>query len=454
MKTKPIYRTAVMALAVSFPVCGFSAVSQQEALQLEDKLTPLGAERAGNQDGSIPAWKGGLTSAPDQFKPGSHMVNPFDGDEVLVEITADNVDQYADFLSDGQRALFERYPDTYKMRIYPSRRTAHVPDWVVQHAADNATRAKLTNDGNGVDDYEGYYPFPIPASANEVLWNHFMRFRGGSLRRSQAQVITQASGAYSVVGIDETVVWPERLEGFDPAVDSNTMNVLRQLITEPARLTGNILLVHETVDQVKEPRQAWTYNSGQRRVLRAPEVAYDGPGTAADGQRTTDNVDMYSGSPDRYDWKLVGKQELYIPYNNYQLTEKTSDYKDLITKGHLNPDYLRYEKHRVWKVVGTTKAGIRHIYAKRVFYIDEDTWQIALAEQFDRSGGLWRVSEGYHVQFYEDDVPWLAAEAIYDLVNGRYIVNGLHSASTKPVEFGFTERKSQFTPAAIRRLGR
>lgn len=220
----------------------------------------------------------------------------------------------------------------------------------------------------------------------------------------------------------------------------------------PACLAGNVLLVHETIDQVKEPRRAWVYNAGQRRVRRAPQVAYDGPGTAADGLRTTDNFDMYNGAPDRYDWELVGKKELYIPYNSYKLDEKGLKYNDIIKAGHLNPDYTRYELHRVWVVEAKLKKGTRHVYARRTFYIDEDTWQAGIIDQYDGRGSLWRVSQAYTMNYYESMVPWYAAEAIYDLNSGRYLVIGLENEEKEGVTFrSFT--KADFNPNSLRAQG-
>ena len=63
----------------------------------------------------------------------------------------------------------------------------------------------------------------------------------------------------------------------------------------PARLAGEVLLVQETLDQSIENRRAWVYNPGQRRVRRAPNVAFDNPGTNSDNLRTSDQFDMYNG---------------------------------------------------------------------------------------------------------------------------------------------------------------
>ena len=187
--------------------------------------------------------------------------------------------------------------------------------------------------------------------------------------------------------------------------------------------------MHETLDQVKKPRDAWLYNPGQRRVRRAPQVAYDNPGTAADNMRTSDQLDMFNGAPDQYDWKLVGKKEIFVPYNAYKLQDPQLKYKDIVTPLHINPDHCRYELHRVWVVEATLRGGERHIYKKRVFYVDEDSWQVLIVDQYDNRDQLWRVSEGHAMNFYNVPTIWTAAETHTDLQAGRYLVMGLFNES-------------------------
>ena len=221
----------------------------------------------------------------------------------------------------------------------------------------------------------------------------------------------------------------------------------------PARLAGGILLVHESLDQVKEPRQAWLYNPGQRRVRRAPNVAYDNPGTASDGLRTNDQFDMFNGAPDRYNWKLVGKREIYVPYNAYKLQEPTVKYKDLLTPLHVNPDLLRYELHRVWVVDATLKPGKSHLYKRRTLYVDEDSWQILLVDIYDNRDQLWRVSEGHAMEYYQLPTLWTSLEVHTDLQAGRYIAIGMNS-ETSSYRFDAHLSPRDFTPAALRRAGR
>ena len=223
-------------------------------------------------------------------------------------------------------------------------------------------------------------------------------------------------------------------------------------MTEPARLAGTALLVHETMDQILTPRQAWTYNAGQRRVRRAPNVAYDAPGTASDSLRTTDDFDMFNGSPNRYDWKLVGKKEMYIPYNSYKLHSDKLKYDDILMAGHINPEHVRYEKHRVWVVEANLKEGTRHIYKKRVFYIDEDSWQVQVADMYDNRGELYRVGVAYGVNYYEVPTQWSTLDVYHDLNSRRYLAIGLDNEE-EMYDFTVRPRDVEFTPQALRREG-
>ncbi|MBU1312087.1 MAG: DUF1329 domain-containing protein, partial [Gammaproteobacteria bacterium] len=232
----------------------------------------------------------------------------------------------------------------------------------------------------------------------------------------------------------------------------NILFRFKQGVTSPARLAGTALLVHETMDQVKTPRQAWTYNTGQRRVRRAPNVAYDAPGTASDGLRTTDDFDMFNGSPDRYNWQLKGKQEMYIAYNDYKLHSNDVKYADLLQAGHINPDYVRWEKHRVWVVEATLKDGTRHVYGKRVFYIDEDSWQIHVADLYDNRMELYRVAFAHGLNYYEVPTHWSTLEVYHDLNSRRYIAIGLDNED-KMYDFSVQLSDADFTPAALRREG-
>ncbi len=417
--------------------------------RLGEDLTPVGAERAGNTSGSIPEWTGGISQSEDRY------TNPFSDEQPLFVITAENYQDYRENLTDGQVAMFQRYPDTFRMPIYPTHRTAALPDHIYDAGKVNANNARLTEDGNGLLNFDEALAFPIPENGLQVIWNHMTRYRGGALERTFVQVPVQANGAFTPVRINEKLSWPSYLlDNDDDERHDNILFYFVQEVTAPSRLTGTILLVHETMNQVQQPRQAWTYNSGQRRVRLAPNIAYDAPGTATDGMRTTDNLDMFNGAPDRYNWELVGKKEVYIPYNSWKLLDRDLSYSDIIHAGHLNPDLTRYELHRVWKVEATLKEGQRHVYAKRTFYIDEDTWQIATVDHYDGRGELWRVGEMHKVMARDVLVPGAAAETFYDLQSGRYLVGGL--TNEERVGYDFTQRFNfrDFTPQAIRRMGR
>ncbi len=452
-KNKSMMQAGTAFLLSMFAASVMAAVSPDEAAKLGASLTPFGAEKAGNADGTIPEWTGGLPANAAVVDSRGFLGNPFAGEKPLFTITAQNVDQYKDKLTPGQLAMFKRYPETYRMPVYTTHRSVTMPAEVIEATKANALNTNMVQNGNGLEKFTVANAFPIPKTGLEVIWNHITRYRGGSVKRHVTQATPQTNGSYSLVYFDDEFVFPNKLKDYDASKPSNILFYFKQKVTAPSRLAGNVLLVHETLDQIKEPRMAWLYNAGQRRVRRAPQVSYDGPGTAADGLRTSDNLDMYNGAPDRYEWKLNGKKEVYISYNNYELDSPKLKYDDIIKAGHINQDLTRYELHRVWHVTATLKSGERHIYAKRDFYIDEDSWQAAAIDHYDGRGNLWRVAEAHALQYYNKQVPWYSLEALYDLQSGRYLALGMKNEEKQAYEFGSVATSGDFTPSALRQSG-
>ncbi|TMP00832.1 DUF1329 domain-containing protein [Pseudoalteromonas sp. S3260] len=453
IKKPALIATAFCSLFASHTA--LAKISPEEAARLGKDLSPIGAEKAANADGSIPAWNGGITAAPAGYEPGMHHLDPYATDEVLFTIDKSNIDKYKENLSPGQIALFEAYPDTFKMPIYKTRRSASYPQFVYDATKKFATTAELVEGGNGIKNTAIGIPFPIPKTGLEAIWNHLLRYRGQSIERFGGQAAPTASGSYNYVGFDEQLLVKYSDPSATPAElqDSNILFKFKQQVTEPARLAGTALLVHETMDQILTPRQAWTYNSGQRRVRRAPNVAYDAPGTAADSLRTTDDFDMFNGSPNRYNWTLKGKQELYIPYNSYKLHSDKLTYDDILKPGHINPEHTRYEKHRVWVVEANLKDDTRHIYKKRVFYIDEDSWQVHVTDIYDNRDQLYRVAMAYGLNYYEVPTQWSTLEVYHDLNSRRYLAIGLDNQE-KMYDFSQSFNDNEFTSSALRRAGR
>ncbi len=442
-------------LAFSLLATGVMAQSltQAEIDSLGTTLTPIGAQKEGNAAGTIPEWTGGLPTDAGQSLPNNFLESPYKDDQPEFVITAQNYQQYKDNLTPGQVALFERYPETFKMPVYKTERSVGFPQSVYDQVKATAGQGKLVNGGDGISGFaHGSFAFPIPKSGAEVVWNHNTRYRL-NIHRWYMQAMPQTNGSFTLIKMEEEVGYPEQMSDVDASTMPNTLLFFKQRVNAPARLAGNVLLVHDSLDQLKEPRMAWVYNAGQRRVRRAPQVAYDGPGTASDGMRTSDNFSMYNGAPDRYDWKLVGKKEIYIPYNSGKLTEPGVKYDDVLQAGHINPDFTRFELHRVWEVQGNVKDGQRHIYAQRNFFVDEDSWMISLADHYDGRGTLWRVGEG-HIGFnYQQKIPGYSIETLYDLLAGRYIALGMYTEENSAPQYDFDPSYNQFTPAALRASG-
>jgi hypothetical protein len=427
------------------------AVTETEAARLEADLTPMGAERAGNPDGTIPAWTGGLTSPPPGYSPGARHPDPFSGDEVLYSVTAANLEAHAGRLSDGQQALLRAHPDTWRLDVYPSRRTAAFPGWVYEAVRQNATRARVVLEGKGsVEGARVGPPFPMPQSGIEVVWNHNLRWRGVRVLRSEGTAAVTRQGNFRVIQSEQTLGLPYAAREPD-AFGRERPNVLFAIKAKtfaPSRLAGDGSLVIEPIDQTRDPRRWWNYNRDLRRVFRQPWAAYEFPAPNSDGLRTIDDLWLFNGPPDRFDWDLLGKRELLIPYNAYRLHGGDVGPDDILRRCHIEPSLARYELHRVWVVQGTLKPGERHVYSRRVFYVDEDSWQIAVAESWDRDGKLWRVSESHALNYYDVPVLWNTLEVYHDLIRNRYSVTGLDN-DRNPPRFSEGSDPREFSPNAL-----
>ncbi|MDR3417379.1 MAG: DUF1329 domain-containing protein [Nevskia sp.] len=368
-------------------------------------------------------------------------------DQPLYTITPANMAQYADKLSQGHQALFKAYPD-YKMVVYPSIRTAFFPDAVNEATVKNATAAHLEGTDNVLDAKLGF-PFPIPKNGAEVMWNHKLRFRGSAARRYNDQAIVKPDGSFVITKLQEDVKFKYANLREPPAPGNKIFAFYLSQVLSPPRVAGEIILAHEPFIG---NRAAWIYDPGLGRVNRAPDVGYDNPYPGTDGEQLTDQVDMFNGALDRYDWKLLGKKDLLIPYNSFLINGPAFTYKTLLTPFHINQKNSRYELHRVWVVEADLKPNVRHVFKKRVFYIDEDSWAIAVVENYDNRDQLWKVQEGHLLT--APFIPTVSAlpELIYDLQSKRYFATTLTNEA-QILDFNITFEDSHFDPANLRRLG-
>ncbi len=426
-------------------------VPPEEAVRLRTLLTPVGAERAGNMEGTIPPWTGGLATPPSCYQgPGKRLCDPFEADKPLFSITAKNMDRFRDRLSAGQVEMLRRHPSTYKLDIYPTRRTSAFPEAVYEATLKNALNAELLRNGEGIARAGVGMPFPIPHSGIEAIWNHKLRYRGAGLRRWNLQAVVMETAEYSLMKTREDARFAYAARGATAESLNNVIAYFLQVTTRPARYAGQITLVHETMDQVREPRRTWQYNPGQRRLHRAVITSYDNPVKGAEALRTHDQTDTFNGATDRYVWKILGKQEVFIPCNAYRIHSDRYTVRDIVRRGHINQDLARYELHRVWVVQADLKRNTSHVYGQRVFYLDEDSWQIALVDLFDRRGGLWRWQEAHTLQAYDQPFPLPALETVYDLISNRYLVQGMNNEDAETVAREFDV--SYFDPANVRKL--
>ncbi|MHC8380539.1 DUF1329 domain-containing protein [Pseudomonas sp. LB3P14] len=412
-------------------------------------LTPFGAEVAGNADGSIPAYQGnGIKNIPADFVPGSgRYPNPFKGEKPLYSVTAQNMGQYQNLLGEGVKELFKRFPD-YRMDVYQSHRTMQYPGWVLKNSLDNAGKAKLVGDepGDGLEGAYGAIPFPKPENGLEVLWNQAMRYQGPRIDMRFNTFFVDRNGTKTMVGDQETQFMWAYYDPKSTSVDTwNYLTGVTKYFGPPAQV-GQVFLQKWTTNNTLKDDTTWVYTPGQRRVRVAPELKYDTPAAAIGGVLSFEELGGFNGRKDRFDWKLIGKQEMLIPYNSYSALFDTG----LLGDKHENPDLMRWEKHRVWVVEGTLRPGKRHIYSKRLMYFDEDSWQQVGAVGYDHSNEVYRVMNNTSAFLY--DMPRLAqpSQFVYDLTKGSWAATAyLADPRTHQIPYDELPQQSRFTPETM-----
>ncbi len=445
---KKMFLTATMfagALAAATP-----ALAQKPA-DLGKSLTPTGAIRAGNAAGTIPPWTGGLTTPVAGWRLGQPRPDPFASERPLFSITAQNVAKYESKLSAGVAAMLRTVPG-YRVDVYPTHRTFAAPQFIYDATIANASRTHLTNDGQDVEGAQVGIPFPIPHNGNEAIWNHILRWRGSEIVRQVDTAITTPTGDYSLQRWSEKIYLPYNIPGLTNPKKWDSM--YWQEVLAPPRIAGLITMAVSYQNPMEQPRAAWQYYPGERRVRRAPEVSYDTPYNNADGLATVDDYDMFNGSLDRYDWKLIGRREVYIPYNTNKFQSPRLKVSDIVKKDGVNPDVLRWELHRVWVVEASLKPDFLHIYSRRTLYLDEDSWQATISDRYDGRGLLWRTAWALGTEVPEVPVYLADGYVLNDLYQHRYMVQGMHNQERPPVYAGVTLTPRDYTAEALRRFGR
>lgn len=453
-------KTKYIALVLALGITGLTqaAVTPEEAKQLGTTLTPWGAIKAGNKEGTIPAYEGGLptTTAPAGFIKGSgKYLDPFASEKPLYSITTKNMDQYADKLDEVQKEMLKRFPATFRLDVYPTHRVVNYPKYFIDNTIKNVSRCKTVEDGLGLADCIGGVAFPIPKNGNEAMWNVQTAFRVPNTYDQQA-IYVDASGTPVLSAIQASL---QDYPYYNSKLTTETFykNGALQLqgyglATYPPNLAGNVTLIKWSLNPVANPNKGWQYQQGNRRVRVIPDAQYDFPLIPSGGAEFFDETYLFSGKMDRFDFKLLGTREMFIPYNMYRAAYANKDEMTAVGGGrHFNPDKFRWELHRVYVVEATLKPGARHAFAKRRFYIDEDYQSAGMAEAWDHAGKIWRGSFAESFWGYDVQAPFGAAALEVDLATGIWYMSG--QVGKNGVKFlDASPPDSVFTPEGVSRL--
>lgn len=401
---------------------------------LKSTLTPLGGLRAGNAEGTIPAWTGELIPLPSGYQSGDPRPDPFSGEKPRLTITEANVSSYQNAMPAGAAQLLSRFP-SYRMDVYPTHRTGIAPQYVYDFTAQNVTGTTIAPDENAIFGAYGGVPFPIPTTGKQVMWNHLLCWQGVTIRDTiYAYQVTSAGQVLNRAKGDLHHQWPYYFE--DGKGDFNGIYYeLLVNVLAPAYEEGESQLVFQPVNPIQNPPRAWAYLPGERRTRLAPEFEYDTPLDVAGGVVNWDETEEFYGPLDEYDVKIVGKKEMLVPYNMNRAWAAP-----LLTQfqpNFYNADLTRWELHRVWVLEMTLAPGKRNVDARRVMYVDEDTWCILAYDIYDASGALWK---------YGHSLPALLSDVPCHLARQSYVVYDFHSGSYATGHVVSEERQWEVIP--------
>ena len=435
-------RSGLLSLLAGLAVsCGNSAAWAADASALGTTLTAVGGDKKANKDGTIPAWvaerQDGSEWTPKKFR-GDAWAHK--GEKPLLSIESANVDKYAEKLSAGEVALLKQVKG-YRVDIYPTHRSCSVPDFVAENTKKNVDAAQLGADGWTLKDaVVPGIPFPMPQSGVQAMWNLKMRYRGVGVNYTggTTNVSPHKGGSeWIVAGYQQSIFWPWGMKGSRKLSEIGaTYSQTYFGYTNPVALAGQAGSFSDFINQ--PGTESYYYFPGQRRVRRLPSYAYDSPQLGFENQYAMDETLVFSGALDRFDWKLVGKKELYVPYNSFGAFDFAAKQSDVLQADFVAASHRRYELHRVWVVEASVKSGVRHTSPKRIYYLDEDSWNVVLAEDYDAQGKLWKVREGYLIPVYETGSCDVTAFAQYNLAEGRYLVD-FHAIGTGSSPQWYTE---------------
>ena len=440
---------AVLVARLIMPGPVQAGVTVEEARLLNTTLTPMGSERAGNAEGAIPPWTGGYTTPAPGYRPGMRRADPFADEKPLFSITRANLAAYAEKLPEGAKALFAKFPD-YRMDIYPTHRTAAAPQSVYDNILRNATQAHAASAGiaYGVEGAAGGIPFPIPKNGFEIVWNHLLAYWGPAREGHLSTYVVSANGTMELAtAYREIADFPYYYPNATPASVGGYYFRTRHLEDGPPAKTGQGYLAWQPIDTQRYNFAAWRILPGEHRVRKGPSLSYDTPDPDASGYENLDEYYVFFGGPDRYDFKILGKREMYIPYNNNRFY--TRPVREVAGPAHANPDDLRYELHRVWVVEGTLASGKHHVAPRRRLYVDEDTWFAVYSDSWDQDGRLWKFGHG--TMYLVPDLPAivLGSQFVYDLLLGGYVYG--FAFNDEPVQYKVTapHPESAYLPATF-----
>lgn len=382
---------------------------------------------AGNSDGSIPPWQKatvvplpGWTTGKDRGE-----FSPFHNEAPTKRIDHANSQAHKNFLTSGQLALLTSKPG-YTMPIYPTHRSCGFPDFVLKNTQRFHGEARIAMNGWQIENATlPSIPFPQPRSGIEALWNFLLAYQGVGMQWTMGMTYLSSYSPDTEpvrYRFSQRVHTPWGTPGAMSIFHAPYNYGVTYTYHAPAALAGQAISQRYYFDRSPE---SFYYFPGQRRVRRMTSYTHDAWTIGFEKTYPIDALLIFNGNPDRFDWSLQGKREVYVPYNAFNITGTDSSGKSIFERDFVSAHARRYELHRVWVVEGRLKPGMRHSTPRKVLYLDEDSWLAVIGEDYDGDDKLVRYKESAIMPIWEIGAcSTIAGMIMYDLTQNRYVRDG------------------------------
>lgn len=341
------------------------------------------------------------------FYPYATAKPSFAGLSAGTTIDQDNVAQFKDILDPAFYGFIEKgwlqmkVGETTSFDLHPS---------YVEATRQGLDKVRLGAKPGEIEGWVAGRPFPQepdakdPRAGEKLAWNYKYGYNWGD-----SAAISPFYWKYRDMDsakVERTIKFDFHFLNFTgrvnqdpkPAITPNPSQLFRGIyvkVLEPYDVRNTQLLIHRAEDDLKRDN-SWLYLGFQRRVRRLATGQVTDAFLGSD--LMIEDFEGYNGRISDMNWSYKGTRFMLMPFYNHNdlaldsETHQDSDGYRVVAfggKGGCFPE-ITWQLRKVYEVEAAP-VDASHPLAKRVHYIDAQTFTVPRTISYDRKGALWKT---------------------------------------------------------------